>query len=75
MRRKDNNNNNHNGNNDNKIEIRLERSNKFLVNCFWKKKERKRVRERENRQENGKEEATYAHDRVLYNRTNTTFTI
>ena len=46
----------------------------FLLIVFGRKK-RKRVRERENRQENGKEEATYAHDRVLYNRTNTTFTI
>ena len=46
LRRKDNN-NNHNGNNDNKIEIRLERSNKFLVNCFWKKKEEEGKRKRE----------------------------
>ena len=46
----------------------------FLLIVFGRKK-RKRVGERENRQENGKEEATYAHDRVLYNRTNTTFTI
>ena len=46
----------------------------FLLIVFGRKK-RKRVRERENRQENGKEEATYAHDRVLYNRTNITFTI